>query len=102
MKITDLRATTVTVPLEAPLRAAGTPDKPFGFHDASVDGGVRVVKLFLAVGRVAQADRLAERAADPRRRWKSTAAIGGSCWWSRPASKCGLAMRVSMPRHSTS
>jgi len=24
-------------PEQAPLRAAGTPDKPFGFHDATVD-----------------------------------------------------------------
>ncbi len=24
---------------QAPLRASGTPDKPFGFHDATVDGG---------------------------------------------------------------
>jgi choline dehydrogenase-like flavoprotein len=24
---------------DAPLRGAGTPDKPFGFHDATVDGG---------------------------------------------------------------
>src|SRR5687768_3324688 len=29
-------------PLEAPLRGAGTPDKPFGFHDATVDGGWQV------------------------------------------------------------
>lgn len=27
---------------EAPLRAASTPDKPFGFHDATVDGGWQV------------------------------------------------------------
>ncbi len=27
---------------EAPLLGAGTPDKPFGFHDATVDGGWRV------------------------------------------------------------
>ena len=26
----------------APLRGAGTPDKPFGFHDATVDGGWQV------------------------------------------------------------
>jgi choline dehydrogenase-like flavoprotein len=26
-------------PDQAPLRAVGTPDKPFGFHDATVDGG---------------------------------------------------------------
>lgn len=30
------------LPQEAPLRAAGTPDKPFGFYDATVDGGWRV------------------------------------------------------------
>jgi choline dehydrogenase-like flavoprotein len=29
-------------PHHAPLRAAGTPDKPFGFHDATVDGGWQV------------------------------------------------------------
>jgi len=29
-------------PDQAPLRAAGTPDKPFGFHDATVDGGWQV------------------------------------------------------------
>src|SRR5688572_32492108 len=29
-------------PLEAPLRGAGTADKPFGFHDATVDGGWQV------------------------------------------------------------
>jgi choline dehydrogenase-like flavoprotein len=27
---------------DAPLRGASTPDKPFGFHDATVDGGWRV------------------------------------------------------------
>ena len=27
---------------EAPLRGASTPDKPFGFHDATVDGGWQV------------------------------------------------------------
>jgi choline dehydrogenase-like flavoprotein len=27
---------------QAPLRGAGTPDKPFGFHDATVDGGWNV------------------------------------------------------------
>ena len=27
---------------DAPLRAASTPDKPFGFHDATVDGGWQV------------------------------------------------------------
>jgi len=30
------------LPSEAPLRADGTPDKPFGFYDATVDGGWRV------------------------------------------------------------
>ncbi|MDX1579374.1 MAG: GMC family oxidoreductase N-terminal domain-containing protein, partial [Gemmatimonadota bacterium] len=30
------------LPREAPLRAAGTPDKPFGFYDATVDGGWQV------------------------------------------------------------
>ena len=29
-------------PADAPLRAAGTADKPFGFYDATVDGGWRV------------------------------------------------------------
>lgn len=29
-------------PADAPLRAAGTPEKPFGFYDATVDGGWRV------------------------------------------------------------
>lgn len=29
-------------PDQAPLRAAGTPDKPFGFYDATVDGGWQV------------------------------------------------------------
>jgi choline dehydrogenase-like flavoprotein len=27
---------------QAPLRGAGTPDKPFGFHDATIDGGWQV------------------------------------------------------------
>src|SRR5947209_5326428 len=27
---------------QAPLRAVGTPDKPFGFYDATVDGGWKV------------------------------------------------------------
>jgi choline dehydrogenase-like flavoprotein len=27
---------------EAPLRGTSTPDKPFGFHDATVDGGWQV------------------------------------------------------------
>jgi choline dehydrogenase-like flavoprotein len=31
-------------PLQAPLRAAGTPDKPFGFYDATVNGGWTVPK----------------------------------------------------------
>jgi len=30
------------LPADAPLRAAGTADKPFGFYDATVDGGWRV------------------------------------------------------------
>jgi choline dehydrogenase-like flavoprotein len=30
------------LPAQAPLRGAGTPDKPFGFYDATVDGGWRV------------------------------------------------------------
>ena len=30
------------LPFDAPLRAAGTPEKPFGFYDATVDGGWRV------------------------------------------------------------
>ncbi|MCG8468599.1 MAG: GMC family oxidoreductase [Gemmatimonadetes bacterium] len=30
------------LPRDAPLRAAGTADKPFGFYDATVDGGWRV------------------------------------------------------------
>lgn len=30
------------LPREAPLRGGGTPDKPFGFYDATVDGGWRV------------------------------------------------------------
>ena len=30
------------LPKDAPLRAAGTPEKPFGFYDATVDGGWRV------------------------------------------------------------
>jgi choline dehydrogenase-like flavoprotein len=30
------------LPDEAPLRGAGTPEKPFGFYDATVDGGWRV------------------------------------------------------------
>ncbi len=30
------------LPKDAPLRAAGTVDKPFGFYDATVDGGWRV------------------------------------------------------------
>src|SRR3954466_12983676 len=31
-------------PRQAPLRGAGTPDKPFGFYDATVDGGWTVPK----------------------------------------------------------
>lgn len=30
------------LPSEAPLRGAGTPEKPFGFYDATVDGGWQV------------------------------------------------------------
>jgi choline dehydrogenase-like flavoprotein len=30
------------LPRQAPLRGAGTPDKPFGFYDATVDGGWQV------------------------------------------------------------
>jgi choline dehydrogenase-like flavoprotein len=30
------------IPAEAPLRGASTPDKPFGFYDATVDGGWEV------------------------------------------------------------
>src|ERR1700704_3676937 len=32
------------LPKYAPLRGAGTPDKPFGFYDATVDGGWSVPK----------------------------------------------------------
>src|SRR5436853_684272 len=34
----------LNLPDQAPLRAAGTPDKPFGFYDATVDGGWTVPK----------------------------------------------------------
>ena len=27
---------------DAPLRGSGTPDKPFGFHDATIDGGWKI------------------------------------------------------------
>src|SRR6201991_5210218 len=30
------------IPAQAPLRGVGTPDKPFGFYDATVDGGWQV------------------------------------------------------------
>jgi len=30
------------IPAEAPLRGTGTPDKPFGYYDATVDGGWQV------------------------------------------------------------
>ncbi len=30
------------IPADAPLRGVGTPDKPFGFYDATVDGGWQV------------------------------------------------------------
>jgi choline dehydrogenase-like flavoprotein len=30
------------LPMEAPLRGGGTPEKPFGFYDATVDGGWQV------------------------------------------------------------
>ncbi|WP_397471262.1 FAD-dependent monooxygenase [Rheinheimera sp.] len=30
------------LPKEAPLRGASTPDKPFGFYDATIDGGWQV------------------------------------------------------------
>ena len=30
------------LPMDAPLRGAGTPEKPFGFYDATVDGGWQV------------------------------------------------------------
>ena len=30
------------LPKDAPLRGAGTPEKPFGFYDATVDGGWQV------------------------------------------------------------
>ncbi len=30
------------MPHQAPLRGSGTPDKPFGFHDATIDGGWQV------------------------------------------------------------
>src|SRR6267143_6680065 len=33
-----------SIPKQAPLRGAGTPDKPFGFYDATVDGGWTVPK----------------------------------------------------------
>src|SRR5262245_27266843 len=32
----------MNLPLQAPLRGAGTPDKPFGFYDATVNGGWQV------------------------------------------------------------
>src|SRR5467141_1719305 len=33
-----------SIPKQAPLRGAGTPEKPFGFYDATVDGGWTVPK----------------------------------------------------------
>lgn len=63
-----------------PVHGWCTPAEREAFLDAAprlerllVAGGLTLVKVFLAVGREEQARRLAERAADPRRRWKTTA-----------------------------
>jgi polyphosphate kinase 2 (PPK2 family) len=63
-----------------PVHGLCTTDEREAFFDAAprlerllVDGGLRLVKIFLAIRRDTQERRLAARAADPRLRWKNTA-----------------------------
>jgi len=66
---------------DAPLRGAGTPDKPFGFHDATIDGGWTVPHE----PYVSDSD-------DPRRQflwWRSRMLGGRTNHWARIALRNG-------------
>ena len=60
---------------DAPLRGAGTPDKPFGFHDATIDGGWTV-----------PGEPYSSASDDPRRRfmwWRARMLGGRTNHWGR-------------------
>jgi choline dehydrogenase-like flavoprotein len=66
---------------EAPLRGAGTPDKPFGFHDATVDGGWAV-----------PGEPYTNASSDPHRQftwWRSRMLGGRTNHWGRVALRNG-------------
>ncbi len=44
------------------------------FEDSLIDGGVRLVRIYLHVSAAEQSERLAERVRDPHKRWKVCAA----------------------------
>lgn len=66
---------------DAPLRGTGTPDKPFGFHDATIDGGWTV-----------PGEPYTSASSDPERRfmWWRTRMLGGRTnHWGRIALRNG-------------
>lgn len=66
---------------DAPLRGAGTPDKPFGFHDATIDGGWTVPN-----------EPYVSASSDPRQQfmwWRSRMLGGRTNHWARIALRNG-------------
>ncbi len=66
---------------QAPLRGTGTPDKPFGFHDATIDGGWQV-----------PGEPYTNASADPKREfkwWRSRMLGGRTNHWGRIALRNG-------------
>lgn len=66
---------------EAPLRGTGTPDKPFGFHDATIDGGWSV-----------PGEPYTNASSDPKRQfwwWRARMLGGRTNHWGRIALRNG-------------
>jgi len=83
-------------PKQAPLRGAGTPDKPFGFYDATVDGGWTVPKEPYLVKRSRQGNGWFEAAdmdlatTDQNFMWWRARMLGGRTnHWGRIALRMG-------------
>ena len=86
----------LSTPKQAPLRAAGTPDKPFGFYDATVDGGWTVpnepyvVKRSRLGNQWHEASDIDLRTTDQNFMWWRARMLGGRTnHWGRIALRMG-------------
>jgi len=86
----------LSTPKQAPLRAAGTPDKPFGFYDATVDGGWTVPNEPYMVRRSRRGDQWHEASdidpagTDQNFMWWRPRMLGGRTnHWGRIALRMG-------------